>query len=376
MRIVVLGAGYAGLAVARRLERSLPEGVALTVVDANDYHLVQHELHRVIRRPELATDLRVPLDQALDQAEFRRAWVTDVDPEAGVAELAEGNLEYDLGAVCLGAEPAFYDLPGVEEHATPLKSLAHAERIRAGFFDLPPGGRVVVGGAGLSGVQVAGELVALAHEEGRDVEVFLLEQLSDVTPNFPANFREAVREELAGRGVRVRTGAAVARADAEAVELEDGELIAYDQFVWTGGIRGPGALGGERPMVRNDLRLGDGTFGVGDAVRVVDADGEAVSASAQAAVREARVAAANIATLARHRLEGRPGEPRLKRFRFDARGWVVSVGDGAVAQIGPTVLRGAPARATKASVGASYLGGLGAVQEAADLVREELGWPT
>jgi NADH dehydrogenase len=61
---------------------------------------------------------------------------------------------------------------------------------------------------------------------------------------------------------------------------------------------------------------------------------------------------------------------------FERPGGVVSGGEGAGARIGPTVLRGAPARAAKAGVGGAYLGSVGAISRATDLVREELGWPT
>lgn len=79
--------------------------------------------------------------------------------------------------------------------------------------------------------------------------------------------------------------------------------------------------------------------------------------------------------LARHEASGDTGfPPRLDRYETNVPGWVVSVGDGAVAQVGPTVLRGQAARAAKATVGAGYLGSLGAVSSASDLVREELGF--
>jgi NADH dehydrogenase len=288
-------------------------------------------------------------------------------------------LEYDVAAVCLGAETAFHDLPGVEEHATPLKRLPDAARIREEFLSLPAGGRVVVGGAGLSGVQVAGELAALARDQGGDPdagrpEILLLERFDNVAPAFPGNFQSAVREQLERRGVVVRTGATVERATADAVDLVDGR-VEYDQFVWTGGIRGPEALDGERPRVRSDLRLGDGTFAVGDAARVVDGDGESVPASAQAAIREARVVAENLVRLVDHD-RGGDGlfEPRLDPFTFDSPGWLVSVGDGAVAQVGPTVLTGTAAKALKTTVGAGYLSSVGAVRNAAELVGEEVGW--
>jgi NADH dehydrogenase len=381
MQVAVLGAGYAGLTLARKLRAGLPDDVDLVVVERTGEHLVQHELHRLVRRPSLDDEVRIPLADVLD-CEIRATSVESVVPEENRVELADGELNYDYAAVCLGAETAFYDLPGVEEHATPLKRVEDAREIRSDFRALldGEGGRVVVGGAGLSGVQVAGELAAMAREEGGDPDagrpaVVLLEQMDRVAPSFPRNFQDAVRDQLAERGVEVRTGTAVERATDDAVELVDGTELGYDQFVWTGGIRGPAALDGDRPEVRGNLRLADDTFVVGDAARVVDADGEAVPASAQAAVREARVAATNLLRLVEHDREGSGVfEPRLDPFTFDSPGWLVSVGDGAVAQVGPTVLTGRAAKALKTTVGAGYLSSVGAVRNAVELVGEEVGW--
>ena len=391
MRVAVLGAGYAGLTLAHRLEDRLPAEAELVVVNDRSDHLVQHELHRVVRRPGLAEAITLPLDEVLDRAELRVARVESVDPEASRAALADGALDYDYAAVCLGAETAYYGLPGVEERATPLKRLDHARRIRERTLAVcadagagADGGRIVVGGAGLSGVQVAGELAALAREEGSAdrVDVLLLEREGEVAPTFPPNFRRAVRDELDARGVTVRTGAAVRRATDAAIELRDaggdggghgGEKLDYDQFVWTGGIAGSAAMGGDRPTVRGDLRLTPSTFVVGDAARAVDADGAAVPASASAAVRQARTVADGLVDLVAYDLGGRAGfEPRLDPYRFDVPGWIVSIGDGAVAQVGPTVLTGGAARAMKASVGAGYLSSVRAVSRAAKLVEEEL----
>ncbi|MFD1587247.1 NAD(P)/FAD-dependent oxidoreductase [Halorientalis brevis] len=380
MRIAVFGAGYAGLTLARRLERTLPPDVELVVVDEDEYHLVQHEIHRAIRRPAIADDLRIPLTEVLDRADVRRARVTDVESDAGVATLADGEtLTYDVGAVCLGAETAFYDLPGLQSHATPLKRLEDAARIRADFLDVATGddtAQVVVGGAGLSGIQTAGELAALAREEGvaGDVEIRLLEQKAAVAPNFPERFQSAVHDELVARDVVVQTNATVTEATDAAVRLTDGSTVAYDQLIWTGGIRGPTALDGERPIVRSHLRLVDDTFVVGDAARIVDADGEAVPASAQSAVRAARVAADNVERLVEYdRTDRRGFEPRLANFTFDSPGWLVSIGNGAVAQVGSAVLTGSAAVALKTTVGAGYLSSVGTVHQAVDLVREEFG---
>ncbi|PSQ05558.1 NADH dehydrogenase FAD-containing subunit [Halobacteriales archaeon QS_6_71_20] len=379
MHVAVLGAGYAGVALTRRLESRLPPEVDITLVNEHAEHVLVHETHRAIRRPAVADAVSVPLADLLDRAELVVDRVVDVDAEAGRAELASGDpVEWDYGAVCLGSETAYYGIDGLREYATPMKSLDDAAAVREAFLDLlPAGGRVVVGGAGLSGVQVAGELAALADEEGAtvpgDVEVLLVEQLSEVAPNFPENFRRAVREQLVDRGVEVRTDTAVERVTGDRLHTDAG-AVEYDRLVWTGGIAGDDALAGDRPTVRADLRLADRTFALGDAARAVDANGEPVPASASAAVREAKTAAENIGRLVDHELAAAPDDfrPRLTRYRFDVPGWLVSVGDGAVAQLGPTVLTGAPARASKASVGAGYLTSVGAVDSALDLVEEEL----
>jgi len=375
MRVVVLGAGYAGLTLARRLESSLPETVDIVVVDESAQHLVQHELHRVIRRPAVEEAITVPLRDVLDRATVRTARVEAVDRDARCIHCYDGDtFDYDYAAVCLGAETAFYDLSGVRDHGLPLKRLDHAHRIREAFLDAcEADGRAVVGGAGLSGVQVAGELATLAAERDDDVDVTVLERLASVAPAFPEAFQSAVRDALDEAGVTVRTNVQVTGATADAVEL-DGETVPYDAFVWTGGIRGPDAVGSDRPLVRGDLRLDDYTFAVGDAARVVDADGEAVPASAAAAIREARTVATNLDRLVRWELDGADDfRPRLDPFRFDAPGWIVSVGDDAVAVVGPKVFTGGPARAMKATVGAGHLSSVGAVNRAVDLVSEELG---
>lgn len=377
MNVAVLGAGYAGVTLARRLERSLPDDVELLVVDEADEHLVRHELHRIIRRPEVAADLRVPLSSIFDRARIRQARVAQVDPESNRVVLDGGEeLTYDYGAVCLGSETAFHDLPGIEEHATPLKRLEDATRIRNEFLTLldQGGGTVAVGGGGLSGIQVTGELADLAKEEGarESLELVLLEQLDDIAPEFPANFQGAVREELESRDVIIKTGTTVTGASSDRIELDAGGLD-YDQFIWTGGIRGPAAISGQRRRVRGTLRLGNGTFVVGDAAQVVDRDGELVPATAQAAIREARVAAKNIRRLVEYDRNGGIFEPRLDALDFTPRGWVVSVGESAVAQFGPTVLRGASARALKRTIGLSYLTSVGAVREALEVAIEGFG---
>lgn len=361
MHVVVLGAGYAGISLVAKLERRLSSEVTLTLVDQHDYHLVQHLLHRVVREPSLADRISIPLEDLLDRAHYRQGVVTDVNPNTGGVELEDGTLEYDVGALCLGAQTAFYGLPGIAEHATPLKGIDHAEQIRDEFDRVcRVDGRVVVGGAGLSGIQIAGELAAIADECEGMPDVLLLEQANSVVPTFSDQFQSAVRNELEVRNVDVWTGSSVERVTKEMIEMTDDTTLAYDQLIWTGGITGQDAMGRTQPQVRADLRLGDRTVALGDAARVIDTDGEAVPASAKTAVSQADVAATNVSRLVDHNRDTDAFEPRLDRYRYKTRGWVVTVGDGTVAQVGPAVFSGPKAKALKTTIGADYLHNIGA----------------
>jgi NADH dehydrogenase len=376
MHVAVLGAGYAGVSLTRKLEDALPPDDEITLVDKRDTHLVQHLVHRVVSHPPLAEHLQIPIADLLDRAEFRQADVTDFDPDAGTVDLDDGSLSAEYLVVCLGAQTDFSDLPGVRDHATPLKRVEHAERIREDFLPLrETGGSVVVVGAGLSGIQIAGELAAMAETAAAadDLTIHLVERLDTVAPNFPEPFQRAVAEELRECGVSVHTGRPVESADDETITFEDSGELDYDQFVWTGGIAGQDAAGGARPEVRADLRLGERAFVAGDAARVVDSDGQPAPASAQTAVGQADVAAANVEKLLEHERSGDGFAPRLDRYRHSKLGWLVSVGDGAVAQVGGQVLRGPAAKALKTTVGAGYLTSIGAIENASDYVWEKVG---
>ncbi len=384
MHVVVLGAGYAGVTLTQKLESVLPESVELTLIDASETHLVQHELHRAIRRPSITDAIEIPLSSLFDRATIVTDRITEIDTETNQVSLESGDtLEYAYAAVCLGAETAYYGLAGLKEYGRPLKSVSDAEAIRTealAAIDSGNPARFVVGGAGLSGVQVAGELATLAAEKDATdrLDIVIVEQLESVAPAFPEAFQTALESELTERGIEIRTETTIRRATESTIETthdptDEEHTTDYELFVWTGGIGGSPPMAGDRPAVQSDLRLTDSTFGLGDAVRIVDADGQAVPASASAAIRSARVAANNIRSLLEWNLEGRKGfEPRLEQFRFDVPGWIVSVGDGAVAQVGPKVLTGPAAKTLKASVGAGYLSSVRAIGQATELVSEEL----
>jgi NADH dehydrogenase, FAD-containing subunit len=408
MNVTVFGAGYAGVTLAQQLESSLSSDIELVVIDNSETHLLKHEVHRVIRRPHVADIIEVPLIDLFDRATVQTAHVQDIDIDTQTAHLHTGmRYEYDCAAVCLGSVTADYAIPGVAEHGLPLSTITDALTIRKALFDaagvtteaslrdVPDSQQqsssdthsaqsniadedssspvdIVVGGAGLSGVQVAGEIAALTRETGIQADITLIEQQPTIASNFPENFQHAVSDALTDNNVNISTKTTVERAREDVVETDIGAFAA-DVFVWTGGIRGTDAMDKDRPPVKSDLRAGSRTFIIGDAGRGVDADGEPIPASAAAALREARTAADNISRLVEYDTSGGNGfEPRLDPYRFEVPGWIVTVGDDTIAQLGPEVLTGSAAKAMKASVGAGHLSSVGALNQAAELVDAEI----
>ena len=372
MHVVVLGAGYAGIAATRRLESGLPEDVALTLVDDTGEHEIQHEIHRIVRYPGLATDLRIPVDQLTSRAKPVKATVAAVNTETGLIELADtADLKADYLLVCLGAVSAEYDIPGIAAYGQPCKSVADAIDIHQQMADLPKDGQVVIGGAGLSGVQLAGEIGAYCQAE-KQGSVVLLEQLGTVAPSFPDHFGRAIQTALASYPVEVMTDSSIVGVDELNISLDRGESIPYDRFIWTGGIRGPDAISGHRWAVNADLRVTDRTFVAGDAAAAIDERGEPIPAAAQTAVRAGRIAATNIIRLVEAADSDLVFEPRLDRYRYDPPGWFVSIGDETIGLIGEQVVTGSAASAAKATVGAGYLTSIGKIDHAIAQVRSKM----
>ena len=189
-RVVVLGAGYAGVGAVQSFLDAAPTDTELVWVSETDYHLVLHEVHRVIRSPSAESKVTIPVDELAPEAKFVQGTVEGVDVDDRAVELADGEtLGYDYLLVCLGSATAFYGIEGLRECSLTLKSLDDAREIHDAVVtaaheashDDPA--RVVVGGAGLSGIQCAGEVAGWRDDHDAPVEVSLVEGLDEIFPN-------------------------------------------------------------------------------------------------------------------------------------------------------------------------------------------------
>ncbi|MFE2626410.1 NAD(P)/FAD-dependent oxidoreductase [Streptomyces sp. NPDC059374] len=231
--VVILGAGYAGMAAAVQLAARTKgrNDVKVTLVNAQERFIERMRLHMAATGQQLA-ELSIP--ELLDGtgAQFVRGWVTAVDPDTKTVRIDDDRvLSYDTLVYGLGGVADTSAVPGADEHAHTLSSPQDAELLAESLARLGSG-TVVVVGSGLTGVESAAE-IAERHPE---LNVVLLgRQEPGATMNRKA--RSYVRDALGRLGIHVRVGVEVVKVLPDAVEAADGENIAADVVLWTSGTR-------------------------------------------------------------------------------------------------------------------------------------------
>ncbi|GHF51842.1 NAD(P)/FAD-dependent oxidoreductase [Streptomyces griseosporeus] len=231
--VVILGAGYAGMAAAVQLAARVKQrdDVRVTLVNAQERFTERMRLHMTATGQQLA-ELSIPQLLEGTGARFVRGWVTAVDPDAKTVRidddrvLSYGTLVYGLGGVADTAA-----VPGAEDHAYTLSSAQDAELLADRLARLTEG-TVVVAGSGLTGVESAAEIA----ERHPRLDVVLLGR-QEPGAAMTAKAGKHVRAALDRLGVRVRAGVEVVKVLPGAVELAGGETLAADAVLWTSGTR-------------------------------------------------------------------------------------------------------------------------------------------
>ncbi|MCU4718478.1 NAD(P)/FAD-dependent oxidoreductase [Halapricum hydrolyticum] len=366
--VVVLGSGYAGAGAIKSLEDELRGQADITWISEVDYHLVLHEVHRCISDPTVQEKITIPVEEIKSPStRFVEGHVENVDVDGREVELAdERTIDYDYLLVAIGSETAFFGLDGLKKHAHTLKSLDDAlgihdairDAAREASHDDPA--RVIVGGAGLSGIQAAGEIARFRDEVDAPLDVVLVEALDSILPNSDSELQEALRRRLKERNVRMKTGEFIRAADEDSVTVGD-ERVGYDVLVWTGGITGRKEMANvdlEKDHDSNRVKVettfqadDDRVFAIGDAALVEQPSGEPVPPNAQAAWDAAEVAGENVARAIR-------GQP-LQAWTYKDKGTAISIGEDAVAHdvlnIPISTFDGFPARLLKKAIAVRWI---------------------
>jgi NADH:ubiquinone reductase (H+-translocating) len=376
-RAVVLGAGYAGLRVAHEIRRRSRGTVPVLLIDRSPVHVLRTELYEVgaiAQAEKTRRRFALPIDALVqrDGIEFRQGSVEGIDLEKRTVDLGKERVAYRSLAICLGNVVAFYGVEGAEELTYQVYRYSGAVRLAAALRELevgsvtqPPGRRpsVLVIGGGSTGTEVAAEVATadwrtIADPNARPPEVVLVCGALPFLAGLPESLVRHARRQLYDAGVVLHEGVNVRRLVPGRAYLEDGSELPFDLAVWAAGIQAPPAVRalpvphgrGGRLKVTEHLELvgHPGVFGVGDAIEFEDPKTHmVVPSTAQAALAEAPVAAANLVA----RWFDRPMRP----FQYRERGVVVALGVGrAAGRLSRVTIWGSPARLLKSLVQREY----------------------
>lgn len=322
-RVVVVGAGFGGLAAAKRLAG---EPVDVTVVDRRNHHLFQPLLYQVATAALSPADIAAPIRSILSRARNVRVLldeVTGVDPARNSVTLASGRrLGFDWLILATGARHSYFGNDQWGPYAPALKTIEDAIAIRRDVLlaferaetELDAERRealltFIVVGAGPTGVEMAGAIAELAHRAvSRDFRnitpscsrICLIEAAGRVLPGFPSDLSFVAERALRDLGVDVRLNAPVSDIGRGYVKF-GGELIRAGTIIWAAGVEASPAadwLDAERDrngriLVGADLRAPshDRIFVIGDTANVADPKGRALPGVAPVAKQQGRYVA-------------------------------------------------------------------------------------
>lgn len=324
--IIVVGAGYAGLRAVEHLVGI--EGTKITLIDKNPYHYLQTEAYGYIAgrfdMHDIAIDLKNWCLGFKKWVEFVHDEVSSIDAQEQRIHLSSRTLHYDHLIIAIGAETNFFSfIKGLRENSFGVKKLYRAFNFRVSFekllyskvenCDAIKEGEIniAIGGAGLSGVEIAAEMADVINkhtkslgESVQEIRIHLIDAAPTILPGMSEYIITNTHKRLEELGITILTNAFIDEVDEEFIHLKDGRRIAYYFMIFTGGIKVPQLqLNVDVPTNRLNQFIVDeymqlpntkNIYAVGDCVEIRDEHQNILPPTAQTAERSAEYVAKSI----------------------------------------------------------------------------------
>ena len=372
-RIIILGGGFAGVKCAATLRKYLPESEYEIIVFSRENHMVFYPLLAEVAAASVnPKDMAASLRQLLKNTRCRTEEVIDIDlPNSQIVyegtDSDKRTMHYDQLVIACGNTTNLAFIPGMADHALPLKSVADALTIQAHVIGQLEKAEVaetseekkwclsfVIVGGGFSGVEIAGALNDFVKSSSRfysnftkeDVTVTLVHSHNQILPEVGPKLREFARQRMEEHGVRFCLNSSASACTPEGVGLKDGAFLKAGTVICTIGSRALPMierleLSKEkgRLVVNPDMSLPgySNAWAVGDCAAVVNAhDGQFSPTTGQFGERQGAQVAKNIVA----RLNGEQTKP----FSHQSLGTLCSIGGkNAVAEMFDFRIAGFPA---------------------------------
>lgn len=296
-RVVIIGAGFGGLTLARKLAQSTDFQVVL--IDKNNFHQFQPLFYQVAMAGLEPSSIVFPLRKMFQRNKnvyVRVIGVSSVDTTAQLIQTEIGDLHYDYLVIGIGADTNWYGNERIKAHAIPMKSVSEALFLRNTIFEdyekavtaETPERRqrfldIVIVGGGPTGVEIAGALAEMKryivpkdyHDlDGLEIDLHLVHGNDRLLNTMSAESSAAAEKFLRGLGVHLHLDKVVKDYDGETIVIDDGSTLKADKVIWAAGITGNKIAGlpeaaitkGNRLKVNafNQVEGAENIFAIGD----------------------------------------------------------------------------------------------------------------
>ncbi len=350
MKVVIAGAGFGGLKLARKLNNKA--GYEVTLLDRFNYHQFQPLFYQVATGGLEPSSISFPLRKVFQKSKnvrIRLASLSGLVSEENKIITDIGDIEYDVLVIALGASTNFFDNRGVSGNAFPMKSTMEALKLRNSILlnferaltkpDREELLNIVVVGAGPTGVELSGSLAEMKKYvlpkdypelDFSRMNIFLLEGTGRTLGSMSEKSSVHSKKYLERLGVKVMTGSLVKDYDGKEVLLQNGDHIPAATVIWAAGIKGniPSGIDrqlivrGNRILVNRDCRIPGhkNIFCIGDlACMETEEYPHGHPQVAPVAIQQARLVAENLKKI-------KQGVDGLKEFTYRDKGSMATVG--------------------------------------------------
>lgn len=348
-KVLIIGGGYGGIRAARSLEKH--SELDITLIDSKPYHYLQTDVYDFIANKTTITDISVSLITLFygsNVSFLQRKIIKILSGENKIITECGEELSYDYLIIANGSRtffPSFVE--GLTEHAHGVKSIKRAFEFKLKFeqaiykkvesegtCSLTPDFNIVIGGGGLSGVEIAAAMAeysqrffAMGGYVCGGISVHLIEGSADILNGLDGYLVEKSRKRLEKLGVNIITGHKILKVEEHNVHLSGNITIPMNFMIWTGGIEvrkieGEGFEYNQRGQLKVDecLRVKgfNNIFAIGDCAEITNLGGKVLAPTAMLAEFSADIATHNIIAIENGK--------KLKEVDFELPGVLVALG--------------------------------------------------
>jgi NADH dehydrogenase len=278
MKIVIVGGGFGGLRLARRLNNK--PGFEVVLIDKFNYHQFQPLFYQVATAGLDASNISFPLRKAFHNSKnvrIRLAELKEIIPSENRLRLDNGEIDYDILVIATGADTNFFGNPNLIEKAFPMKSTVEALQLRHQLIqnfedalqvkspeELERLLTIVIVGGGPTGVELSGSIAEMKKYvlpkdypeiDFTRMKIYLLEGGSKTLGTMSEKSSMHSRKYLERLGVTVLTNTVVKDYDGEKVTLQDGKSIRSSVVIWAAGIKGNVPAGIQKELIARGNRI-------------------------------------------------------------------------------------------------------------------------